>query len=107
MIDVPYSREIFLEGSRKVGKLMPNSFRNLAYASGSSSMLPPSTTPFRELMYCCKRIIDGVSFTHGGHHEAQKFSTTTLPLKSESCSVLPAISAAKLSADFPAIEASP
>src|SRR5271154_1855540 len=107
IIDVPYSSEILLEGSRNVGKLTPNSFRNFAYASGSSSMLPPSTTPFREAMYCCKRTMEGASLTHGGHQVAQKFSTTTLPLKLESCSVLPAISAEKLSAVLPAMEASP
>src|SRR2546426_7310702 len=45
------------------------------------STLFPYTTLFRS---CCRRSRPGISSRHGGHHVAQKFSTTTLPRYSDS-----------------------
>ena len=44
---------------------------------------------------------------HGGHQVPQKFSTTTLPCKSERCVGLPLSCIGKSSARFPAMDASP
>ena len=44
----------------------------------------PSTMPPRGAIRSCVRWSSGISDTHGGHHDAQTFSTTTLPLWSAS-----------------------
>src|ERR1043166_3346431 len=55
-------------------------------------MLTPSTTTPRPRNRSCIFISEGSSSTHGGHHVAQKFSTSTCPrnwfrftFRSESC----------------------
>ena len=44
----------------------------------------PSTVPPRGAIRSCVRWSSGISDTQGGHHEAQKLRTTTLPAWSDS-----------------------
>src|SRR5581483_2031035 len=55
--------------------------RKAWYAFGSLSTLTPSTTTPFEAYSSAKRLIDGVSWIHGGHQLAQKFRMRTLPPK--------------------------
>jgi hypothetical protein len=56
--------------------------------ASSSSETPTITNPCGP--YCfCNSTNQGISALHGGHHVAQKFSTTALPRKSERRTVFP------------------
>src|SRR3954468_20127848 len=50
----------------------------------TSSTSTPTIVPFECVRRFCQRASTGASPLHGGHHDAQKFSTTTLPRYEES-----------------------
>src|SRR3954468_20149985 len=62
---------------------------NLRASPVTSSTSTPTTVPPWELSLRCQRSSTGASPRHGPHHEAQKFSTTTLPLYEESGTLPP------------------
>ena len=70
----------FVPTSRTLGKLMPYFLTKRSDAGVESSYVTPSTVPAPALCSVrCARSSTGASSRHGMHHDAQKFSTTTLP----------------------------
>src|ERR1700690_1503484 len=58
----------------------------------SSSIDTPTTANPCPLCWRSNSTNQGISMRQGSHHVAQKFSNTTLPRKSESCTSLPSAS---------------
>jgi len=58
----------------------------------SSSIDTPTTAKPCPLCWRSNSTNQGISIRQGSHHVAQKFSNTTLPRKSESCTSLPSAS---------------
>src|SRR6185312_1981129 len=70
------------------------SLRNFSYEALSSPLTSgstPSTVPPIAEIRCWRLLSEAASSTQGWHHDAQKFSTTTWPRRSERCMVLPFI----------------
>ncbi len=64
-----------------VMRLAPMNFFTLAAAGAPSSIDTPTTANPRAAYLACSDCSSGMDFTHGGHHVAQKSSSTTWPLR--------------------------
>src|SRR4051794_6631335 len=88
--EVPYFGASFSRSSRTFGHVDFCCLTNAWEASGASLYVTPKTVPlcvFSRRFWTFSRT--GASALHGSHHDAQKFSTTTLPPRSASPVVPP------------------
>src|SRR5882724_4828787 len=76
-------------GSCAVSKAGRARCTNVLYAFSFLSTLTASTTTPESFIVAANWFRDGISWTHGGHQVAQKFSTNTLPPKSDTETVRP------------------
>src|SRR6266403_134248 len=97
----PYFSATAILGSSAPGKLNLRALTNGGTFLGSaSSEIATSTNP-ASLWRRQRRSMAGISARHGGHHVAQKFTSTTLPRCSESLKLRPSgMGSAKSSATF-------
>src|SRR5882762_1203356 len=97
----PYFSATAILGSSATGKLNLRALTNGGTFLGSaSSEIATSTNP-ASLWRRQRRSMAGISSRHGGHHVAQKFTSTTLPRCSESLKLRPSgMGSAKSSATF-------
>ena len=86
---ISYARTISLVVSSATGYVTPASSANARTFSRVSDMAMPTNTTSLSRYSCHMVSKKGISQRQGGHHEAQKLRTTTLPLRSESRSVSP------------------
>src|ERR1700755_3391721 len=79
--------------ARTTGYVMSKSDWKLSrsWLDGLSIIMPSSSTPLAlYLSYAFER--SGISFLHGGHHVAQKLTTTTLPVSWSCVNAAPVVS---------------
>src|SRR5438874_2730455 len=97
----PYFSATAILGSSATGKLNLRALTNGGTFLGSASSEIATSTKPASLWRRQRRSMAGISSRHGGHHVAQKFTSTTLPRCSESLKPRPSgVGSAKSSATF-------